>query len=1312
QSGQKLDQVCAANSVAAADLLDDNIDRLVTALFEGPLTIPQFAHVKHNETLNAFAKRVSVSASDLLTRWHNAETVIVPAETNLAITPTTGAIAAGLSLADYAVTSRCGVGDIARANAATPDLIADNLTLVVGGVGVTTSSSTFETLVTDFANVGITTTVESIAVASQNVSGVFNAGGSVTTYVVDRRLTDQSETIGKTVTDIFAGDTQGFITLNGDLPGLIEQNSRMQTGTASQPVPAGESLRRYLAHLAGLTVADFAAANGDSVMTTGSILLVPAVLDPTPLAAVPYGIQPGKTWQQIADAFAVSVDTLGLQDQNIPGIFVPGQTVTVPGSGSVVVGAGNSMASVIARFPVGQQPTLNALIAAIKDQTGLMLPGAALVCPVPLASATGTGAALSLRTIAGRLLSASDADVLRLAKANAALNGFLKQGVTFTVASHTFTVGPSQTMANSLTPVNAVLDVPLAYDAFLLAVADQDIVDPASKVLLPPPPVVFGADLPAAPAVAATLTQLVASVELTRPTGEIAASFAGIPEVQRAESPVPPSSNGVPATLADFAASLGGAYGGALWAATGPAERTLTTPGNQRQYAVRFDAPNPTPAEPAIRKVELGGGAKAPSYLALPPLANALVSRSADLRPYQSGGTPPFGTAEPTLFQAVDVMDWAVDFLATLDMVLSPNYAAAAYELTATPSGGSVTFDALVAAKKALAAKIAAQLTPIETGDSALDLAGAQALVEQELRQNLSQGFATDAVVQVPTSVEATFASTGADTGGHRLNGKTGTPGKSLSISTKLQDLATEFSISVEGVVELMAATPNILATGTTLTLGAQSWTIGAHDTLATGIAALATTPAAFAAAFAGQAPLFRDGILVTIDGFGADVAFGATLTTMADALDVSLRYVAVANQDLAGLLTGTVYLDGVPVTITPQTSSLSGLASAQSMSVETLAGKIAEQAVLATTATMHIARWVPEYSLTPGKIDLVTGDGALSLLLTVKERAHYRRLFLNLSFDITSLEYAIEPAAYVDGYETSKWLHFIQPLPATSAQLGGAVVDTDIGQLDIPIPLRAYPATPRLTNQRAAATYKPSDIPPQAPIDDRIAKAKAWSYSAGFELRLAAQDTAEITIGLNFAPPVGTELFIGGAPDPFAALAEFAANAAAITADLQTLVSGSGGGAPGLSAVLAIADIAGKVAENWGFVSNDGQGGGGPVDDLVPEESYGFRMQKRTRPGPDGKQLLDAIVLIRTASTASWGPGSRIPSLAYVDEEGVVRPLVPQNPGGTPQDIFYDFQQDVPDRGKLTYVIGYDGLDSVAYQNARASISILRNQS
>ena len=122
--------------------------------------------------------------------------------------------------------------------------------------------------------------------------------------------------------------------------------------------------------------------------------------------------------------------------------------------------------------------------------------------------------------------------------------------------------------------------------------------------------------------------------------------------------------------------------------------------------------------------------------------------------------------------------------------------------------------------------------------------------------------------------------------------------------------------------------------------------------------------------------------------------------------------------------------------------------------------------------------------------------------------------------------------------------------------------------------------------------------------LTQRIAKAKAWSYSAGFELRLAAQDTAEITIGLNFAPPVGTELFIGGAPDPFAALSEFAANAAAITADLQTLVSGSGGGAPGLSAVLAIADIAGKVAENWGFVSNDGQGGGGPVDDLVPEDA------------------------------------------------------------------------------------------------------------
>ena len=206
-------------------------------------------------------------------------------------------------------------------------------------------------------------------------------------------------------------------------------------------------------------------------------------------------------------------------------------------------------------------------------------------------------------------------------------------------------------------------------------------------------------------------------------------------------------------------------------------------------------------------------------------------------------------------------------------------------------------------------------------------------------------------------------------------------------------------------------------------------WTIGEHDSLSTGIATLDTTPAIFAATFADTAPLFRDGVELTIDGFTASVGFGDTLNTLADALDVDLVYLAMANQDLSGLLTGTVYLRGCRSRSPSRPPAWPAWPPPQGLPVAVLAPLIADQAVLTVEAVLHVVRWVPEYSLNIGKVTW-TRRGAVTVLLSVKNRAQYRRLFLNLGFGITALEYAVLRAEFVDGYQTSKWLHPVNPLP------------------------------------------------------------------------------------------------------------------------------------------------------------------------------------------------------------------------------------------------------------------------------------------
>ena len=204
------------------------------------------------------------------------------------------------------------------------------------------------------------------------------------TFVVNRRLTDAVSTVDDLVAGLFGGDLATFCTLNGELPGLLRQDTRLQVGQDSVTAPA-DPLRQFLDQSAGISLADFAAANAATVLATSVVLLLPALLDPATLAATPYGIQPGRTLHQIATRFGLAYQLLGEQNQDQRGVFVPGQTVTVTGFGSVETGPDDSLASLRLAFPAESRPSLAQLIDAVADQAGLLRPGAVLVCPAPAA---------------------------------------------------------------------------------------------------------------------------------------------------------------------------------------------------------------------------------------------------------------------------------------------------------------------------------------------------------------------------------------------------------------------------------------------------------------------------------------------------------------------------------------------------------------------------------------------------------------------------------------------------------------------------------------------------------------------------------------------------------------------------------------------------------------------------------------------------------------------------------------------------------------------------------------------------------------
>ena len=104
-----------------------------------------------------------------------------------------------------------------------------------------------------------------------------------------------------------------------------------------------------------------------------------------------------------------------------------------------------------------------------------------------------------------------------------------------------------------------------------------------------------------------------------------------------------------------------------------------------------------------------------------------------------------------------------------------------------------------------------------------------------------------------------------------------------------------------------------------------------------------------------------------------------------------------------------------------------------------------------------------------------------LTFLVTVKHAEAQRNLLLNLDFAINELEYGIRTVANAGSYQASSWLTFVRPFDH-----GATRRETAIPQVQIPIPLRAYPQPSVLTGQSGLAS------PPGA---TEFPEARHWDY-------------------------------------------------------------------------------------------------------------------------------------------------------------------------------------------------------------------------
>ncbi len=230
----------------------------------------------------------------------------------------------------------------------------------------------------------------------------------------------------------------------------------------------------------------------------------------------------------------------------------------------------------------------------------------------------------------------------------------------------------------------------------------------------------------------AAIFELLTEVQLRR-TAHIDPGYAGAEAVRLARTPIRPlSAENFELALRHFAESFEAQFPG-LKLATGFDKEELDNYEQQKDlFVLRMDRFTWQHGEPVA--------------LALPPLSAQLLNRTVNVRTYSKGSGFDESAALPLSFTDVDMDDWARLFLDAFDTLLSPELAGGVY------LADKEALEALLSARKELAAAIAGKLMPVLGGQQAPGLPAAREKLRQRLLSDLKQAYEVNAVVQFPLS--------------------------------------------------------------------------------------------------------------------------------------------------------------------------------------------------------------------------------------------------------------------------------------------------------------------------------------------------------------------------------------------------------------------------------------------------------------------------------------------------------------------------------------------------------------------------------
>ncbi len=360
---------------------------------------------------------------------------------------------------------------------------------------------------------------------------------------------------------------------------------------------------------------------------------------------------------------------------------------------------------------------------------------------------------------------------------------------------------------------------------------------------------------------------------------------------------------------------------------------------------------------------------------------------------------------------------------------------------------------------------------------------------------------------------------------------------------------------------------------------------------------------------------------------------------------------------------------------------------------------------------------------LTASKLELKSGEQALTFLveapalLKSDNAGVLASLPLDISFNGTSFEHQIADVPNIADYKASAWLSIVRT--ETAGKL-----NANLGKFEIPMFIRAFPATPRMDNQAGVAFAK---IPHS--LNDLISWNYSFTYSQDYHY---TQDRVygEIEYNLKSLYDKDNSTLV----DAFIQLAQFIT----VKSNLEKLLKET---VPGISAetddpekIRNAGKVLGAYLKMLTDITNASMGGGFFNNQSLPALSgdenlkYVFHIEEGEYDVKDGEKLEKAWV-VKIVSTDGVPPGGLLEH-PYIDipnknsQEQIFKrneilnndPVIGTNWSKGIYAYWYASDDNKPINGDITQAIGdrtmyMPGMNILERQDAKSTIYLKRNE-